>query len=360
MIQTFDLIIALLISCVSTFILTIPVRALAIKFGIMDLPNKRKIHLNPIPRFGGIAIFIGTYLGILYLRPEHEHLPEIFLGSLLIVLVGALDDRFEIRPVIKLTGHIAAAMIVISSGLVIERITVPFFGVIELGVVSVIVTLLWIIGITNAINLIDGLDGLATGVTTIAFTSMLVIAMIDVRIVAAYFCIVLIGANLGFLYHNFYPAKIYMGDSGSNFLGYMIAVVSILGLFKNIALFSFIIPVILLAVPIFDTFFAIVRRIKNKEGIMVADNQHVHYQLLAAGYTHRGSVVIIYAFSIVFGILAVLFAKASITLSLLITLFVLIALHILAEMIGIVLGGRRPVIDTCRRVFIRKKGQASK
>ncbi|WP_368653317.1 glycosyltransferase family 4 protein [Ornithinibacillus sp. 4-3] len=355
MIQSFDLIVALLIACVSTFILTIPVRALAMKFEVLDHPNRRKIHENPTPRLGGVAIFIGSYLGILYLQPQHEHLWEIFFGSLIIVIIGALDDRFELRPYVKLGGHIAAAALVISSGLVIEKITLPFFGVVELGFISVLVTFIWIIGITNAINLIDGLDGLATGVTTIAFTSMLIMAMIDVRVVAAYFCIVLIGSNLGFLYHNFYPAKIYMGDSGSNFLGYMIAVVSILGLFKNIALLSFIIPVILLAVPIFDTFFAIVRRIKNKESIMVADNYHVHYQLLRAGYTHRGAVVIIYVFSAVFGVLAVLFAKASITFALLITALVLVVLHLLAEMAGIVLGGRRPVIDAYKRLFVRKK-----
>ncbi len=151
--------------------------------------------------------------------------------------------------------------------MIIEKITLPFIGVVELGFASVLITVLWIVGITNAINLIDGLDGLATGVTTIALISMFIMAIIDAQMIAAFLCIVLIGANLGFLYHNFYPAKIYMGDTGSNFLGFMIAVVSILGLFKNIALFSFIIPVIVLAVPIFDTFLAIIRRIRNKESI---------------------------------------------------------------------------------------------
>src|SRR5699024_11128961 len=160
----------------------------------------------------------------------------------------------------SVTGVQTCALPIFSSGLIIERITLHFLGVVDLGFFSVLITVLWVVGITNAINLIDGLDGLATGVTTIAFSSMFVMALIDEQLMAAYLCIVLIGSNLGFLYHNFHPAKIYMGDTGYNFLGYMIAVVSMLGLFKNIALFSFIIPVIVIAVRIFCTFFAIVLR----------------------------------------------------------------------------------------------------
>src|SRR5699024_9266779 len=201
-------------------------------------------------RLGGLAIFLGAALGLLYLQPEHIHLLEIALGAFVIVLTGILDDRFGIRPVIKLTGQLIAASFLLSSGLIIERITLPLIGVIDLGMFSVLVTVLWVVGVTNAINLIDELDGLATGVSTIALLSMFIMALIDFQIFAAYLAIVLIGANLGFLYHNFYPAKIYMGDTGSNFLGYMIAVISMLGLFKNIALFSFIIPIIILAVPI--------------------------------------------------------------------------------------------------------------
>src|SRR5699024_4911194 len=172
---------------------------------------------------------------------------------------------------------------------------------IYLGAFSVLITFLWVVGITNAINLIDGLDGLATGVSTIGILSMFVMALVDLQIFAAYLCIVLIGANLGFLYHNFYPAKIYMGDTGSNFLGYMIAVISMLGLFKNVALLSFIIPVIILAVPIFDTLFSIIRRIINKQHVMEADNKHIHYQLLNTGLSHPHTVIVMYAFAFLFG-----------------------------------------------------------
>src|SRR5699024_1380392 len=222
-------------------------------------------------------IFLGALLGGLHLAPQHEHMQEIFFGALVIIITGILDDRFEITPILKLTGQLVAASFLVSSGLIIERLALPFIGLVDLGFFSVLVTVLWVVAITNAINLIDGLDGLASGVSTIALLSMFIMALIDGQLIAASLSIVIIGANIGFLYHNFYPAKIYMGDTGSNFLGYMIAVVSMLGLFKNIAFFSFIVPIIVLAVPIFDTIVAIVRRMYNKESIMAADNKHLHY-----------------------------------------------------------------------------------
>src|SRR5699024_9569316 len=253
------------------------------------------------------------------------------------------------------SGQLIAASFLISDGLIIERLTLPIFGMVDLGFISVLITVLWVVGITNAINLIDGLDGLATGVTAIAFMSMLVMAVIDGQYVAAVLCIVFIGANVGFLFHNFYPAKIYMGDAGSNLLGYMIAVVSMLGLFKNIALLGFIIPIILLAVPIFDTLYAILRRAYKNGSIMPADNKHIHYRLMENGYSHRKSVLIIYAFSALFGAMAVLFSNSSFMLSIIITLFILILFHLLAEVTGLVLNGKRPVIDMLGRIFLRKK-----
>lgn len=352
-----DLAIAFLIALVSSFLLTYVVKKFAIKVGAVDFPNHRKIHKEVKPRLGGVAIFLGALLGGLYLQPNHEHLPEIVLGALVIIITGALDDRFEITPIVKLTGQLIAASFLVSSGLIIERVTLPFFGMIDLGFFSVLITVLWVVGITNAINLIDGLDGLATGVTTIALISIFIMALIDAQMIVAILCIVLIGANLGFLYHNFFPAKIYMGDTGSNFLGYMVAVVSMLGLFKNVAFLSFIIPIIVLAVPIFDTIVAIVRRAYNKENIMAADNKHLHYQLIAAGYSHRKTVLIIYMFSAVFGGLAILFSTADKILTIIITLFVFFFLHIFSELAGIVLGGKRPVINRLRKIRWKIKQQ---
>lgn len=350
-----NFIIAFLIAGIATFLATYAVKKFAMKVGAVDFPNHRKIHTTITPRLGGVAIFIGAFLGALYLQPTHEYLPEILLGAVVILITGALDDRFGIRPVIKLGGQLIAASFLISDGLIIERVALPVVGLVDLGFFSVLITVLWVVGITNAINLMDGLDGLATGVTAIAFMSMFVMAMIDGEFVAAVLCVVFIGANAGFLFHNFYPAKIYMGDAGSNLLGYMIAVVSMLGLFKNIALLGFIIPVIVLAIPIFDTLYAIVRRAHKKGSIMDADNKHIHYRLMENGYSHRKTVLIIYAFSALFGALAVVFSNASLMFSLIIIFFILILLHLLAEVSGLVLNGKRPVWNTLGKVFKGRK-----
>ncbi|WP_404455721.1 undecaprenyl/decaprenyl-phosphate alpha-N-acetylglucosaminyl 1-phosphate transferase [Virgibacillus necropolis] len=350
-----DLSIAFLIALISTYLLTFPVKKLAFKLKVLDFPNHRKIHKAITPRLGGLAIFLGVILAGLYLQPNHEHLPEIFLGALVIVITGALDDKYQIRPIIKLSGQLIAASFLISSGLIIDKITIPVFGLVDLGFISVFVTVLWIVGITNAINLIDGLDGLATGVSTIALISMFIMAIVDVQLIAASLSIILIGANIGFLFHNFYPAKIYMGDTGSNFLGYMIAVVSILGLFKNITLFSFIIPIIVLAVPIFDTLFAILRRAYNKENIMLADNKHIHYRLLQAGYSHRKTVLIIYCFGALFGCLAILFSNTNISITLIVTFIVIFIIHVFAEFTGLVLNGKRPIVDSVKKITKKRK-----
>lgn len=360
MINYMDLFIALLIALFTSFLLTFPVRKIAIRWNIVDLPNYRKIHTEVTPRFGGIAIFIGSMLGLLYLYPKNEHMFAIILGALVIVITGTLDDRYDIRPSVKLTGQFIAASFLVSSGLIIEQITLPLIGQIDLGFVSVLVTVFWVIGITNAINLIDGLDGLATGVSTIALICILIMAIIDSQLIVVYFSTVLIGANLGFLYHNYYPAKIYMGDTGSNFLGYMIAVISMLGLFKNVAILSFLVPIIILAVPIFDTLFAIVRRVRNKESIMMADNKHIHYQLLRIGFSHRVSVLIMYGFSVLFGGLAIIFSLASFRLTFMIAIILFILLHVFAEMAGLVLDGQRPVVNFLLRLIHKMKRKRKK
>src|SRR5690625_803299 len=358
MINYIDLMIASFIALISSFFLTFPIKKLAIKLNVFDFPNFRKIHKHITPLLDGIAIFIGVTLGLLYLRPTDDHFIGILLGSFVIIIVGVIDDKYDLRPIIKLFGQIIAATIVISSGLIIEKFTLPFIGTIDLGVFSVLITILWIVGITNAVNFMDGLDGLATGISTIALTVMLIMAIIDLQVFAAYLCIVLIGSNLGFLYHNFYPAKIYMGDTGSNFLGYMIAVISMLGLFKNIAILSFVIPVVILAVPIFDTLFAIIRRITNKQKISKTDNKHIHYQLLHVVFTYRQSVLIMYTFSLLFGILAIVFVNASSTVTFIVTFIILVLIHLLAEIAGLVMNGKRPVVDSILKLFRIKSKQS--
>lgn len=352
MLSTIDMLIAFMISCVSTLLLVYPVKKLAHKLNILDFPDKRKVNKKPMPRIGGVAILLGTFIGILYLDLTHEFFPDYLISASIIAITGILDDKFILRPIYKLTGQLIAAAFLIWSGIIIARITLPFLGIIELSsIISIVVTLIWIIGITNAINLIDGLDGLASGVSTIALTSILLMAMIDHQFFVAGLCIVLIGSNIGFLFHNFYPAKIYMGDTGSLFLGYSIAVISILGLFKKITLFSFVIPIIVLAVPIFDTVFAIIRRILNGEKIMKPDNKHIHHQLLAAGFSHQSTVLIIYGVSAVFGALAVIFSKASLDYLLFITVIWIILIYILAELVGIFGRGRQPILKLFKKIL---------
>ncbi|WP_182199836.1 glycosyltransferase family 4 protein [Paraliobacillus salinarum] len=355
MLNVTNIIIAFLLSLVSTWLLFYPVKKLAIKYKVMDIPDHRKIHITPTPRLGGLAIFLGTCIGLIYLNPKHEHLLEISLGALIIIITGILDDKYQLRPIIKLAGQLLAAGVLVFGGVIIETITIPFYGVVDLQQFSILITILWVVGIANAINLIDGLDGLASGVSTIALISILILAIMDYRLIVIYLCVVLIGSNLGFLYHNFHPAKIYMGDTGSMFLGYSIAVIAILGLFKNATLFSFIIPIILLAVPIFDTLFAIIRRALNKEKIMQPDKKHIHYQLLAAGYSHRETVLIIYGFSTVFGALAILFSDASLSLKLLIAFILIFMLYIFAEIVGLAGKGQRSVLNYSKKIVSKAK-----
>jgi UDP-GlcNAc:undecaprenyl-phosphate/decaprenyl-phosphate GlcNAc-1-phosphate transferase len=351
MFDTPQLIIAFLISLATSAILAFPIRKFAVKIGAMDIPDHRKIHTEVTPRLGGLSIYLGVVAGLLYLAPSHPQITAIALGSMIVIVTGIIDDKYQIRPVIKLSGQLIAAIILIASGIIIDKVTLPFFGVVYLEYFSIPITILWIVGVTNAINLIDGLDGLAAGVSTIAFSSILVMAVIDYRLIVVYICIALIGSCIGFLFHNFYPAKIYMGDTGSLFLGYSVAVISMLGLFKNVALFSFIIPIIVLGVPILDTLFAIARRFLNKEPIMMPDKKHIHYQLLSAGFSHRATVLILYGFSAVFGMFAILLSR-TITLStsyiLMFLLFILV--HIFAEIMGLVGRGKKPLLKVLSKL----------
>lgn len=355
MIDYVELMIASFIALVSTFFLVFPIKRLAIKWNVVDVPGKRKIHKHITPGMGGLAIFLGAAIGMVYLQPEHVNLMAISLGACIIIVTGILDDKYNIRPIVKLLGQLSAAALLVFSGLIIEKLTIPFIGMVDLGWWGIPITILWVVGITNAINLIDGLDGLATGVSTIGLLSMFVMSLIDLQLFAAYLSIVLIGANLGFLYHNFYPAKIYMGDTGSNFLGYMIAVISMLGLFKNVAILAFVIPIIILALPIFETVFSIVRRLINKQHVMEADNKHIHYQLLHSGLSHPQTVIVLYAFAFLFGVLAIVFANAPLGVTVGVGLVILILVHILAELAGIVFGGKKPIINSLARIFRRYK-----
>jgi len=340
-----ETIFAFVVSFLATFIGTPLVIKISGKWKVLDIPdNKRKTHEKSTPSMGGLAIFIGVACGLLFLQPSHEQFGAIILGAIIMVITGMLDDKFTLKPYQKLLGQIMAATIVVGNGLVIEKLTLPFIGTVQLDYFGYFITILWIVGASNAINLIDGLDGLASGVSTIAFLSIMVMAIIDQQSLVIVLCAVLIGANIGFLPHNFYPAKIFMGDTGALFLGYAIAIVSMLGLFKNVAFFSFFVPIIVMAIPIFDTLQAIVRRIVNRQRISAPDHKHIHYKLMERGYSHRTTVLIIYGFSAFFGLMAIIFNSATLLSSLVIFVIIIFGIRLIAEFTGMTYHNRKPLL----------------
>jgi len=302
----------ILVSLLVTWVLTPLVRRISERRGLVDQPGGRKVHETPISRLGGVAIFAGFAAAILVEALGERFLgwngtifdagPEVvgvLAGMVLIFLVGLVDDVFTLNPGPKFVGQLAAAAIVIASGLRIDFIGDPFGGgLIALGLLGIPITLVYIVGFANVINLIDGLDGLAAGITAIAATTFLVIAAQGNRLEAAAFAAAIIGACLAFLRFNFHPASIFMGDSGAMFLGFALATISLLGVMKSVAAIALAVPLLIIGVPIFDTASAIVRRIRHKRPIQEADKGHIHHRLLGQGFDQRQTVIIIYVWSI--------------------------------------------------------------
>ena len=249
--------VSLAVAFIASILLTPLVKRLAFRIGAVDAPNYRKVHQKIMPRLGGLAIFLSFLIGLAILRPESPRYEDplmplaLILGAFVIVITGILDDMFEISAKAKLLGQFVAALIVIFvGGVQIDFINLPFDnGIIDFGWLSIPLTLLWIIGITNAVNLIDGLDGLAAGVSTIGLITLATMAFIMGNGFVLAVAAMLACSILGFLFFNFHPAKIFMGDTGALFLGFMIAVLSLLG-FKNLTFVSFIVPVVMLGIPI--------------------------------------------------------------------------------------------------------------
>lgn len=324
------------------------VKRFAFLIGATDIPNARKVHRELMPRLGGLAIYISFLAGVLIFKPENQFSYAIILGSGVIVLTGIYDDIREISPKLKLLGQLAASTIVVLyGGLQATFINLPFGGHFEFGLLSIPFTVLWIIGITNAINLIDGLDGLAAGVSSIALFSIVGMAMIMGNLYVGAIGSILLVSTLGFLFFNFHPAKIFMGDTGALFLGFMISVLSLLG-FKNVTFVSFIVPVLILGVPISDTIFAILRRIINKRPLSAPDKSHLHHCLLRLGFTHKQTVLIIYAMSAFFGLVAVIFSQAKLWGSMFLGFVILFLIEIMAEKIGLLGKEFRPLLKLMR------------
>jgi UDP-GlcNAc:undecaprenyl-phosphate/decaprenyl-phosphate GlcNAc-1-phosphate transferase len=337
----------ILFTLVLCFLLTVCitplVKKLAIGIGATDKPDPRKVHQKVMPRLGGLAIYISFMIGFLASGMLNLETLPIIIGCTIIIITGILDDKFTLSAKVKLLGQIVAAVVVVMNGVVIEFINLPFGGMLEFGVLSIPITILWIVGITNAVNLIDGLDGLAAGVSSIALITISGMAFLKGDIFTFFLGIILLGSTLGFLVHNFYPAKIFMGDTGALFLGYMISILSLLG-FKNVTMLSLIVPIIILGVPISDTFFAIIRRFLNKSPISAPDKSHLHHCLLRSGFSHRQTVLLIYAMAAMFSLAAFIFSQATIRGALLVIIVMLIVMELFVEKVGLIGKDYKPLL----------------
>lgn len=303
---------ALLAALVISFLMTPVVRTFAYKVGAVDVPkDARRMHKTPIPRLGGLAIFIGFMFSVLMLGSVRGNgqLQSILLGSVIIVVLGVVDDIMALPAMLKFVVQIAAALIPALNGVVIQAFSNPnifsssLYWV--LGPLSIPFTVLWIVAITNAVNLIDGLDGLANGVSAISATTMLVIALLASEAEVAIVMAALVGACVGFMPYNLNPAKMFMGDTGATFLGYILATMSIQGLFKFYAVISFAVPFLILGLPIFDTAFAFIRRIAHGQSPMHADRGHIHHRLIDMGLNQKQAVATLYVISAMLGLSAV-------------------------------------------------------
>ena len=301
---------ALLTALVISFLATPVVKTFAYKVGAIDVPkDARRMHKVPIPRLGGLAIFIGFMVSILLFVKITPEMKSILLGAAIIVVLGVVDDIMALPAMLKFVVQIIAAAIPATHGVVIQAFSNPnifsknLYWV--LGWLSIPVTILWIVAITNAVNLIDGLDGLANGVSAISATTMLVIALLASEGQVAIVLAALVGACVGFMPYNMNPAKMFMGDTGATFLGYILATMSIQGLFKYYAVISFVVPFLILGLPIFDTAFAFIRRIAHGQSPMHADRSHIHHRLIDMGLNQKQAVATLYVVSAILGLSAV-------------------------------------------------------
>ncbi|XCN72886.1 MAG: MraY family glycosyltransferase [Candidatus Electrothrix aestuarii] len=306
------------VACLTALVLTPFIRQFALYFDLTDKPSARKMHSKKIPRVGGVVLFIGSFLPFLFLLLVQKYSPtaqdffsnpslqSFTTGAVLIFLLGLLDDVRELSFSFKIVGQLLVALFVYSCGVQITEVTTPFGPNFSIGIFSLPVTVFWFLLVINAINLIDGLDGLAAGICLFVSLSMLFVCIVNGRLGASLVFAALAGVLIGFLRYNFYPASIFMGDSGSYFLGYCLAALSIGGAIKGQVATALLIPVIALGIPLMDTLWAPVRRFMNGQEIFQPDNKHIHHRLVRLGFSHRRAVLALYALSVVLGICSML------------------------------------------------------
>ena len=324
--------ITFLLAFITSYVFTPYTVRLARKVKALDIPkDKRKIHKRVMPRLGGIAIVIGFLVSAIYLimtmiieknldiftNKYYIKLIGFFVGIILLEIFCYFDDTKGISPIVKLLGQLLAAIIVVASGVVMDRIVIASAGtIISNELFLKIFTVIWIVGITNAINLLDGLDGLSTGVSLISSICLMIIFILNLSpVISIIFATALAGSLLGFLPFNFNPARTFMGDTGSNFIGFTLAVISIMGIAKTYTAIIIIAPLLVLALPIFDTSFAIIRRIikeKSLKAVFKADRGHLHHKLIDRGYSQKQAVFILYGISATFGLFAIILLESGI------------------------------------------------
>ncbi len=284
-----------LFSMVVTDLLTPVVGKFALRFGAVDKPNARKVHTHPIPLLGGLAIYIGFFLGVsLLIGLDAPMLKALFYSCSFIVFVGILDDLYDLQPKVKLLGQLTAAVIFVAFGMQIEFVTNPWGGMFYLGAWGIPLTILWLVAMSNVVNFLDGLDGLAAGVSVIAASAVFIVALMRGQYLVAGLTMALVGSSVGFLRYNFNPARIFMGDSGSMFLGFALAAIAVQGSLKGAMTLGLVVPALAFGVPIADTAFAIIRRKKNGVPISQADRGHFHHRLLDQGFSQKQAVMHIY------------------------------------------------------------------
>ena len=331
-----------------SLIITPIIIAVSKKLDLVDRPNFRKVHTKPISVMGGTVILFSFLIGIWLGHPIEREVKPLILGAIIMYLVGLIDDIYDLKPYIKLTGQIVAALVVTLYGITIDFISLPMGPTIHFGFLSIPITVIWIVAITNAINLIDGLDGLASGVSAIGLMTIGFIAILQANIFIIMICCVLLGSLIGFLFYNFHPAKIFLGDSGALMIGFIIGFLSLLG-FKNITFIALFFPIVILAVPFIDTLFAMIRRMKKGQHIMQADKSHLHHKLLALGYSHRQTVLLIYSIAIMFSLSSVILYLSQPLGALMMFILIIFTIELIVEFTGLIDDNYRPILNLITR-----------
>ena len=364
--MTFPLqfILALIGTFLMSVVLTPLVRLLAFKIGAVDYPNARRINTKPMPSSGGLAIVIAFSITLLFILPQimpmtqggqvyFDYIWPVVVGGLIIAVTGLIDDIKELSAKVKMLGIVlAAALIWWLTDFRLDNFKIPFGGpLLEFAPwLSFLLTVFWIISITNAVNLIDGLDGLVSGVSIISLMTMGLVSYFFLPVPNFFLTLtifVLVAAIVGFFPYNYHPAIIYLGDTGALFIGFMIAVLSLQGL-KYATAVAVVTPMIILGVPITDTFLAIIRRTLSGKKFYEPDKRHLHHRLLSLGLTHRGTVLFIYGISFAFAMISILLNVSSRLGGTLLVVGLLFGVELLMEMIGVLGPKRRPLLNTLR------------